>query len=245
MPGVPYTYQMLARVGFERMDLPALRTLTQAGGKLGVESISRFHAHMASRGGRFFVMYGQTEAAPRIACLPWDRLEEKLGSAGIALPGGRLCVDPGDGSEAGPGVAGEILYFGPNVMMGYATSRGELSRGDDLKGVLATGDLGHLDAEGFLFITGRSKRIGKVFGLRVNLDEVEASLRVHGPTAVVAGDDRLVIHCEWGDLASFAAVARQLATEMRVNHSAFAFRRVDSLPLTASGKVDYPLLSAN
>jgi hypothetical protein len=74
---------------------------------------------------------------------------------------------------------------------------------------------------------------------------VEASLRVHGPTAVVAGDDRLVIHCEWGDPENFAAVARQLATEMLVNHSAFVFRRVETLPLTASGKVDYPLLSAN
>jgi acyl-CoA synthetase (AMP-forming)/AMP-acid ligase II len=242
MPGVPYTYELLARLGFEGMDAPSLRTLTQAGGRLGVEQVRRYQVEMARRGGRFFVMYGQTEATARIACLPWDRLPEKLGSAGKAIPGGRLTVESPDGGEAGPGVHGEIVYRGPNVMMGYAESREDLARGDDLGGVLRTGDLGYLDEEGYLFITGRSKRIGKVLGMRVNLDEVEARLRSRGPTAVVAADEGLLIHCEYGDEKLFDGIARELAREMRADAKSFQFRRVAELPLNANGKIDYPRL---
>jgi len=198
---------------------------------------------MVRRGGRFHVMYGQTEATARIACLPWDRLPEKVGAVGIAIPGGRLSVDTGEGREGGPSERGEIVYSGPNVMMGYAESRDDLSRGDDLQGVLRTGDLGFLDEEGFLHITGRSKRIGKVMGMRVNLDEVETRLRSRGPTAVVAGDDGLMIYCEYGDEALFSALARELARDLRATEGSFSFRRVRALPLTGNGKPDYQSLA--
>ena len=241
MPGVPYTYQMLARVGLDRMELPSLRTLTQAGGKLPEHLAMQFHASMQKRGGRFFVMYGQTEATARIACLPWDQLPEKLGAAGRAIPGGRLSIEPDPAAGEG---RGEIVYAGPNVMMGYACSREDLSLGDELGGVLHTGDLGYLDPEGFLYVTGRSKRIAKLFGLRVNLDEIEARLRVGGPTAAVPGGDGVIIYCEYGDDAAFAALARGLASELRIHHSAFQFRRISALPLNTNGKVDYQKLSA-
>lgn len=121
-------------------------------------------------------MYGQTEATARMAVLPPERLADKLGSAGLALPGGRLEADDD----------GEILYHGPNVMMGYADTADDLSRGDDLGGVLRTGDLGRVDPDGFLHITGRLKRMAKIFGIRVNLDDVERMLRGSGPVAVTA-----------------------------------------------------------
>jgi acyl-CoA synthetase (AMP-forming)/AMP-acid ligase II len=243
MPGVPYTYDMLLRIGFESLDVPSLRTLTQAGGRLAPELARRFHAEMSRRGGRFHVMYGQTEATARIACMPWDRLPEKVGAVGVAIPGGRLSVDAGEGRDAGPSEPGEIVYSGPNVMMGYAESRDDLARGDELQGVLRTGDLGFLDEEGFLHITGRNRRIGKVMGMRVNLDEVEARLRAGGPTAVVAGDDRLLIYCEYGDEALFSRLARELARDLRASEGSFSFSRVPALPLNGNGKVDYRSLA--
>jgi acyl-CoA synthetase (AMP-forming)/AMP-acid ligase II len=243
MPGVPHTYELLGRIGFESLEVPSLRTLTQAGGRLGVEQVRRFQSEMRRRGGRFFVMYGQTEATARIACLPWERLEEKLGSAGVAIPGGQLFVEAPHGRGVAPGQQGEIVYRGPNVMMGYAETRSDLARGDDLGGVLRTGDLGHLDGEGFLFVTGRTKRIGKVLGMRVNLDEIEARLRSRGPTAVVATDDGLSIHCEYGNPALYADLARGLARELRADERCFQFRYVAEIPLTANGKVDYPRLA--
>jgi acyl-CoA synthetase (AMP-forming)/AMP-acid ligase II len=242
MPGVPYTYDLLLRIGFESLELPSLRALTQAGGRLAPDLVRRFHAEMARRGGRFHVMYGQTEATARIACLPPDRLPGKVGTVGVAIPGGRLSVDVGGGREGAPSEVGEIVYTGPNVMMGYAESRADLARGDELGGVLRTGDLGFLDEDGFLHVTGRSKRIGKVLGMRVSLDEVEARLRARGPTAVVAGDDQLLVFCEYGDEALFSALGKELARDLRATENSFVFRRIPALPLTASGKPDYQKL---
>jgi acyl-CoA synthetase (AMP-forming)/AMP-acid ligase II len=228
---------MLERIGFATLDLPSLRTLTQAGGRMSDAMILRFHEAAAAKGARLVVMYGQTEATARIAYLPPERLPEKLGSAGIAIPDGRLWVE-----EAGEGVAGEVLYAGPNVMLGYAASRADLAEGDTLGGVLRTGDLGRIDADGFLWLSGRSKRIAKVFGLRLNLDEVEQMLHHLGPTAVVGGDDRLVIFCAHGDEERFGGYRASLSKALRLNHRALEFRRVDAIPATPSGKTDYSLL---
>jgi acyl-CoA synthetase (AMP-forming)/AMP-acid ligase II len=243
--GVPYTYQMLRRIGFDPASVPSLRAMTQAGGKLADGLVLAFHEAMTSRGGEFFVMYGQTEASPRIACLPSSELPRRVGSAGRALPGGRLEAVDSDGDAVAQGEVGEIAYEGPNVMMGYAEARDDLSLPDALGGRLLTGDLGYLDPDGFLFLTGRLKRIAKVFGTRISLDEVESSLRIHGPVAVVSRRaDTLTVLCEWGDDAEHGATRRQLAAELRLPLPALRFERVDALPLLPSGKVDYAALSA-
>lgn len=240
LAGVPYTYAMLERVGFRDMDLPSLTSLQQAGGALDVDLAARYGEHMAARGGRFFVMYGQTEATARIAYVPPERLPGKPGSAGIAIPGGRLTIAP-----AAPGETdGEVVYEGPNVMLGYAEDASDLARGDECHGVLRTGDLGRLDADGFLFLTGRSRRIAKIHGMRVNLDEVEKALRAHGPVAVVAGPDAIRGLCAFGDEESLRTLARELAQRYRLHHSTIDLVRVDEIPVTGSGKTDYARVGA-
>ncbi|GGO74313.1 AMP-binding protein [Nonomuraea cavernae] len=229
LAGVPYQYEMLRRLRFDPAEHPSLTTLTQAGGRLRPELVTRF----AAVAERFFVMYGQTEATARIAVLPPERLPDKPGSAGLALPGGRLAVD-----------GGEIVYHGPNVMMGYAETAADLARGDDLGGVLRTGDLGHLDDEGFLFLTGRARRIAKIFGVRVNLDDVEGLLRDCGPIAVTSGDDRVTVWAEGLDRDGCGRLARRLGVELRLHWSGFDVRAVDRLPMLATGKVDYRALEA-
>ena len=97
-----------------------------------------------------------------------------------------------------PEIEGELVYTGPNVMLGYATKREDLAKGDELGGCLFTGDRARLDAEGYVLILGRSKRDAKLFGLRVNLDELEAFVRRNGPAAAVASSDRVVVFCEFG-----------------------------------------------
>jgi long-chain acyl-CoA synthetase len=229
---VPYAYQIMRRVGFEKMELPSLRTLTQAGGKLPAPLVSHYHQLMKARGGRFFTMYGQTEATARISYLPPERAEEKAGSIGIPIPGGRLELDDG-----------ELVYHGPNVMLGYATSAQELALGDTQGGVLRTGDLGTCDDEGFFTITGRLKRFAKVYGLRINLDELEAKVRAHGNAAVLSDDERLTLFCEFGTDEELAALRAALAAELSLNVNTFRIVRVEALPLLASGKVDYDALS--
>jgi acyl-CoA synthetase (AMP-forming)/AMP-acid ligase II len=241
--GVPYSYQILRRLVFEK--LPSLTTLTQAGGKLHPDLVVQFHSMIAARGGRMFVMYGQTEATARIAVVPADRLVEKPGSAGQAIPGGSLSIRSEAGLTVGPGGTGEVVYSGPNVMMGYALNRADLALGDTLAGCLHTGDAGYLDDEGFLYLSGRQKRDAKVFGLRLNMDEIEDMMRPHGPTAVLSAGEKLILFCEQGDAELFAEYGRELSSKLKLHASAFQFRRVEQLPLNANGKVDYRQLAGS
>ncbi|GIG60766.1 AMP-dependent acyl-CoA synthetase [Longispora fulva] len=242
---VPYQYEMLRRLRFDPAKYPTLRTLTQAGGRLRPELVADFHQRMAAVGGRLFVMYGQTEAAPRLTTLPAGRLADKIGSVGPAVPGGALSVRLEDGSETTePGVTGEIWYRGPNVMLGYAETAADLALGDEQGGVLRTGDLGRLDEDGYLYISGRLKRFGKVFGVRLNLDDIEAMLRDRGPAAVVSGDDKVVVWLEGADEETARGTATDLAERLNLHWSGFDIRATDALPLLPNGKIDYRTLEA-
>jgi long-chain acyl-CoA synthetase len=236
---VPFQYQLLDRIGFSKMYLPTLKTMTQAGGKLPNEYITKFHNILIPRGARLVVMYGQTEATARIACLPPDQLPRKLGSAGIAIPDGQIKIKTEEELTTQPFCQGEIVYQGPNVMMGYATSRKDLSRGEETNSILYTGDIGYLDEEGFLFITGRKKRISKLFGLRINLDDIEKLLNKSGPTAVIGDDEGIRIFCNYGDEETYGRLAKELAKTLGLPHQIFTFRYMDSIPLTPSRKIDY------
>ena len=238
--GVPYTYQMLRRLGLDKLNAPTLRIMTQAGGKLDTGNIAHFHERMAERQGSFFVMYGQTEATARISILPSTDLPRKLGSVGRAIPGGAIRIHDQNGDPvADPDIEGELVYTGPNVMLGYATQREDLAKGDELGGCLFTGDRARLDAEGYVFVLGRSKRDAKLFGLRINLDELEAFVKRNGPAAAVARSDRVVIFCEFGTEAAHSEIRAALAAKLKIHHSAFEFRRVDRLPTKDTGKINY------
>ena len=230
---VPYQYEMLRRLRFDPARYPSLRTLTQAGGRLRTELVTDFAERMATVGGRLFVMYGQTEATARMAVLPPERLADKLGSVGLPLPGGSFSI-----------VDGEVVYTGPNTMLGYAETAADLARGDDQGGVLFTGDLGRLDDEGFLFITGRLKRMGKVFGVRVNLDDVERELAPHGAVAAVAGDDKLHVFVEGADAATAQVIRKELTAFLDTHFTGVEVRGVEALPLMPTGKIDYRALEA-
>jgi acyl-coenzyme A synthetase/AMP-(fatty) acid ligase len=127
LAAVPYQYALLQRLRFAPDRYRRLRTLTQAGGPLRPELVADFHRRMSAVGGRLFVMYGQTEATARMTVLPPKLLPEKIGSVGFPVPGG--CVTIGADT-------GEVMYQGPNVMMGYAETAADLARGDDLCGRL-------------------------------------------------------------------------------------------------------------
>jgi acyl-CoA synthetase (AMP-forming)/AMP-acid ligase II len=246
LAAVPYQYEMLRRLRFDPARYPTLRTLTQAGGRLRAELVSDFHGRMAAVGGRMFVMYGQTEAGPRMTTLPAEFLPAKVGSVGPAVPGSALAIRTDDGAEtAEPGVEGEVVFRGPSVMMGYALSAADLANPDELGGRLSTEDLGRLDADGHLWITGRLKRMGKVFGIRVNLDDVERLLADGPPVAAVPGDDRLTVFVESEEEQWPAKIKARLAEELGIHSSGFDVRSITALPLLPNGKVDYRTLAAD
>lgn len=231
--GVPSSWQMLLRTGFDKAELPALRTITQAGGRLDEPFKRRLLDWAEARGARFFVMYGQTEATARISYVPPERLAGKLGAIGIAVPGGALSVDA---------ASGELVYRGPNVMMGYATQPQDLARGDDLGGVLHTGDLGRQDEDGFFHVTGRLKRFVKLSGSRIGLDEVEALLgrELQLPVAAGGRDERLIVALESPEDAALVARTRELLVEqLQLPLSLIRIKQLPALPLLPTGKRDY------
>ena len=91
------------------MELPKVLTMQQAGGALDRKLTERYTLHMRDKGGRLFVMYGQTEATARMAYVPPERLPEKLGSAGWAIPDGQFRIEPVDGAPASERASGEVV----------------------------------------------------------------------------------------------------------------------------------------
>jgi len=236
LAGVPYMYQMLHRTAFFKQDLPALRTLTQAGGRLD-EKLMRLVAELAQASGRrFFVMYGQTEACARISYVPPAQLASKIGSIGVPIPGGALEVAAENG---------ELIYRGPNVMLGYAEQLADLARGDDCQGRLLTGDIGWVDDDGFFYITGRLKRFIKISGNRIGLDEVEQALQavLHVPLAVAGTDDLLVVWVESQDVTLLDQVREFVRQQYAIHPTMTRLQLVEQLPLQPSGKKDYGALT--
>ncbi len=236
--GVPYTYQMLDRLRFERMDLPSLRYITQAGGRLGEELHRKFAETCIDKGIDFIVMYGQTEATARMSYLPASLALEKVGSIGIAIPGGSFSlIDLNGKTITEREVSGELIYTGKNVTMGYALAASDLAKGDEREGVLKTGDVAYFDADGYFYITGRLKRFLKVYGNRVGLDELESLLQKAGFSAAVGGeDDHVRIFLETGDPTEAIRVATEATG---INRVAFEAKVVEVIPRSTSGKVLY------
>ncbi|MEK3729922.1 AMP-binding protein [Lysinibacillus sp. FSL W8-0953] len=228
--GVPFTYQMLQRIGFTKMELPYLKTMTQAGGRLNEKLVKHFAEYAKEQNKRFYIMYGQTEAAPRISYIPYEKVLEKSSTIGIAIPGGKLSIDV---------ETEELIYMGANVMMGYAENLSDLANGYELNGVLYTGDTAIIDEDGYFTITGRMKRFIKLFGLRINLDDVEKKLEeeLQIPLACTGSDDKLIVAIEQADYVE--KVKEAIEHLYKLHKTAFKVKVIDEIPRFVSGKTDY------
>lgn len=178
--GVPYSYDILMKMRFTRMNLPNLKIITQGGGKLTEEMFKALAIYAKENDKKFIPTYGQSECTARMAYLPADLAMQKTCSIGIAEPGGQLSIIDSEGYETFEGEAtGEMVYRGENVTLGYANCIEDLGKGDENHGVMHTGDLARRDADGCYYIVGRLKRFLKIFGLRIGLDEVENLIKAN------------------------------------------------------------------
>ena len=239
--GVPFTYVMLKKIRFFKMDLPDLRYVTQAGGKLDPELHAEFAEWAEKTGKKFIVMYGQTEASPRMGYLPREMCSVKKGSMGIAIPGGEfMLLDANDEVITEPEIVGELVYRGPNVTLGYAESKYDLSKGDERHGVLATGDMAKRDADGYYYIVGRKKRFLKIYGNRVNLDETDRLIMARYPDADCAStgvDDHMTIYVT--DENILAELREWISSVTHLSQGAFDIRYIPEIPRNEAGKVLY------
>jgi len=243
--GVSSTFALLLdHVELDNYDLSSLRYLTQAGGPMTPTLTRRLRTALPCP--QLFVMYGQTEATSRLTWLPPERLDEKLGSVGIPVNGVDLKIVREDGSTTATGETGDVWVSGANVMMGYWNNV-EATRAALQDGWLRTGDMGHLDADGYLFLAGRRNDMIKTGGHRVHpndIEEVIAELPGVIEAAVVGVDDEVMgqvikafvvveTPTERGGERIKAHCRARLPPYKIPKHIEF----VATLPRTASGKV--------
>lgn len=243
--GVPSTFALLLeRVKLSDYDLSSLRYLTQAGGAMSPTLTGRLRTALPDA--RLFVMYGQTEATSRLTWLPPERLDEKLGSVGIPVDGVELRIAREDGNIAATGESGEVRVRGANVMRGYWNNP-EASAVVLHDGWLRTGDMGHLDADGYLYLAGRRSDMIKTGAHRVHPNDIEdvlVELSGVSEAAVVGIDDAVL-----GQVIKAFIVApglpprseNMVKAHCRERLASYKIPReiefVSALPRTASGKV--------
>jgi acyl-CoA synthetase (AMP-forming)/AMP-acid ligase II len=251
--GVPSTFALLlSRVNLADAGLESLRYVTQAGAAMSPSLKERICAALPQA--KLFVMYGQTEATARLSYVPPDRLSEKPGSAGVAIPGVELAIRDEDGSTLGPNEIGEIWARGPNIMKGYW--RDEAATREVLRdGWLKTGDMGYLDSDRFLFIVGRRSDIIKVGAHRVHpmeVEEVVSGMAGIREVAVAGVEDEMlgqtvaafVVLEPGAELPAerIKAICRERLAPYKIPKYV---RFVTTLPRTASGKLQRFEMSAS
>ncbi|MEA2019642.1 MAG: AMP-binding protein [Campylobacterota bacterium] len=240
LSGVPYNYEILKRIGFMKMDLPSLKFMTQAGGKLNHKLVVEYANWSNEHSIDFCIMYGQTEATARISYLEPENALTKNTSIGIPIPDGKLKIkDLNSGKYINESdTDGELIYEGENVMMGYATSLVDLSKADELNGVLHTGDIARKDDDGYFYITGRIKRFIKIHGNRVGLDEIEQYLKsMHFDILCTGIDNKLMIATI--DKGNIEEIKQMIIEKYSFHHSVVKVKYIDEYPTTSAGKIKY------
>lgn len=253
LSGVPHTFELIDRLAADPLAAhplsaeaghASIRRVTQAGGRMAPGRV-RHHAELGQRHGwDFFVMYGQTEATARMTVLDPDLAAACPNSIGRPVIGGSMELRP-VALDALPvdlhvdalnGVVGELVYCGPNVMLGYASEVADLAEGRTVH-ELITGDIARQHPDGLLEIVGRRSRFVKILGHRIDLDALESRFAALEPavTVTLAGDDDRIVVAVTGH--GGVAVRRELAS-LPIPRSAVHVHEVDELPHLASGKVD-------
>ena len=243
--GVPYNYEMILRLGVDKLDISSIRKMTQAGGRLDFNKIEKINNSLKSKNIKFYVMYGQTEATARMSYLPPKDIERKPDSIGMAIPYGKLWIVDSKGHiiEQIESV-GELMYSGDNVSMGYARSIIDLQLGDKNAGILKTGDLARFDSEGYFFIEGSNNRFVKLFGNRISLDSLEKIVSNKGFESVVTGDDKkIVINIINHPNLSQDSLRSEISEVIGINHVAIKINVISEFPRLDNGKIDYKFLN--
>lgn len=236
--GVPYSFELMKKINLSNFMYSDLKYLTIAGGALDNKSLKYFIDLFQSMNLKLYVMYGQTEASPRISYVPYEYLEKKIGSIGIPIPGGKMSIALAEDDKSG-----ELIYTGLNVSLGYAENFNDLKNGNDNNGVLYTGDLAKVDSDGFYYIVGRTKRIIKYYGNRVNLDEIESQLNALKIESACIGDDTelKIFHCHINDVPIISNTLKKF----KINKKFYETKVITKIPRNNSGKIDYSFLKKN
>lgn len=238
--GVPFTYNVLDKLRF--FSRPNnIKIFTQAGGKLSDELQIKISDFCKKNNSKFFVMYGQAEATTRISYLPNNYNLKKIGSVGIPIDGGQIKIK-NDKLKIikKKNIVGNIFYNGPNVCMGYSYAKKDLKKGYEWTKGINTGDVGKFDEDNFLYITGRKKRFAKLYGLSINLDDLEKIiLNTYSniEIAIITIGEKIIIF--YNNKKMKTKIIKLLIGKINMNKNVFDFIFLNHISKLYNGKTDY------
>ena len=246
LPGPPTLYQsLLDHPELARHDIGSLRLGVTGAADIPVELIRRVREELPFE--RILTGYGLTEAGTVTGSRPDDDFEHIATTVGVPWPGFEVRTVDGAGADVPVGEPGEVIVRGETVMRSYLDDPDATAAAIDADGFLHTGDLGTIDADGYLRIVGRIKDMFIVGGFNAYPAEIENLLLGHPAVAQAAvigvPDDRLgevgmafVVPAPGADVDADAVIewARTAMANYKVPR---AVEIVDALPVNATGKV--------
>jgi len=237
--GVPYSYEILLRIGLKKLKIDTLRYLTHAGGKIENNRLSKIIKFCKKNNLKFFSMYGQTEASPRISYLEPEFSKKKIGSIGRGIPGNKIYIVNNSGEKIlKPNVEGEIICEGKNVFMGYSKNCDDLETPNKENYKLKTGDLGFFDKDGFFYVTSRINKIAKIFGNRIDLGALENLMSLKGyKTACLSNNNKIFIFIE--KKYNKKILINVISKITNLNVSSFELIKLKYFPRTSNNKISY------
>ncbi len=233
--GVPFFYEILKKIKFEKFNLKHIKFFTQAGGHLDKKLNKYFVKYCLKNKKKFIVMYGQTEATSRISYLDWKFSLSKLGSIGKAIPQGNLKINKNK-------KRGELIYQGKNVSIGYSENFKDLMDYDINKGTLHTGDIAKIDDDGFFYIVGRLNRNIKIYGFRINLDDLERKLQAKNYTCACIGRKE-IINIYYTKKNQEKGIYFELLNTFKFKKDYFEMIFIKKFPYSRNGKIKYSKLN--
>jgi acyl-CoA synthetase (AMP-forming)/AMP-acid ligase II len=227
----------------DRFDLSALRFINSGAAPLGADLEEACGKRLDCAVGQG---YGLTETSPVLTAHPPEEARIRHGSAGQLMPNTEAkVVDPATGEALGRNQDGELCFRGPQVMRGYLNRSAETAQMLDPDGWLRTGDIGHVDDDGYFYVVDRVMELIKYKGFQVAPAELEAVLVSHpaiADAAVVRVPDEeagevpkafVVATAELSAQEVMDYVAARVAPHKRVRQVEF----VDEIPKSLSGKI--------
>jgi len=230
--GVPFTFEIFDKLNFYEKNLYKLRFITQAGGRLNNQIIAKICNNFEKKKINFYVMYGQTEASPRISYIELKNLKNKINSVGKVIKGGKIYINKKNQ---------EIIYEGLNIFKGYASERKDLTYCENIK-KLKTGDKGYLDNQNYLFINGRINRDIKIYGKRFNLDILEKFLQNKLKDKILCKNNENQILVYGIKNYNEKKIKNIISTEFGLPPLSIMFKKIDKFPINKNNKIDYSRL---
>ena len=232
----PYTYQMLERIQFWNPEiLSYLHLALSSGAQMSEKDQLNLVSLMRDK---FWIAYGQTECTCMMAAMNFAEDNMKLGSVGKAFRNMEVILD---------NQTHELCIKSKSVAMGYAVGMEDLALGDVNQGVWRTGDIGHIDADGCIFLRGRLARFIKILGKRISLDEIERYIKkkLTGiETACVGTDDDLTVYYSNDGTLPKEEIVNILVLDLKIPRRFITCRYIEEIPVNAAGKIMYNQLRA-